>query len=85
MSQLQIAFEADLEAQDVRMTMGGEPTYVGIDEPESAEWNIDALGEIKRSRGLALIRIFARRWRQVGFCITARETGIRVSLCLGGP
>jgi uncharacterized protein (DUF2126 family)/transglutaminase-like putative cysteine protease len=48
--------DADLEAQDVRLTMGGEPTFVGIDETESAQWNIDALGPMKRSRGLALIR-----------------------------
>src|ERR1700691_3825502 len=48
--------DADLEAQDVRLTMGGEPTFVGIDEPESPQWNIDALGPIKRTRGLSLIR-----------------------------
>jgi uncharacterized protein (DUF2126 family)/transglutaminase-like putative cysteine protease len=48
--------DADLEAHDVRLTMGGEPTYVGIDEPESPQWNIDALGDIKRTRGLALIQ-----------------------------
>src|SRR3984957_20001589 len=48
--------DADLEAQDVRLTMGGEPTFVGIDEPESPQWNIDALGPMKRSRGLALIQ-----------------------------
>jgi uncharacterized protein (DUF2126 family) len=48
--------DADLEAQDVRLTMGGEPTFVGIDEPESPQWNIDALGPMKRTRGLALIR-----------------------------
>ncbi len=48
--------DAELEAHDVRLTMGGEPTYVGIDEPESAQWNIDALGDIKRTRGLALIQ-----------------------------
>jgi len=48
--------DADLEAEDVRLTMGGEPTFVGLDEPESPQWNIDALGPIKRSRGLALIQ-----------------------------
>jgi uncharacterized protein (DUF2126 family) len=53
--------DADLEAQDVRLTMGGEPTFVGIDEPESPQWNIDALGPIKRTRGLALIRCLRER------------------------
>jgi uncharacterized protein (DUF2126 family)/transglutaminase-like putative cysteine protease len=48
--------DAALKAQDVRLTMGGEPTYVGIDDPESPQWNIDALGAMKRTRGLALIQ-----------------------------
>ena len=48
--------DADLEAQDIRLTMGGEPTFVGIDEPESPQWNIDAFGPMKRTRGLALIQ-----------------------------
>jgi uncharacterized protein (DUF2126 family) len=50
------SIDADLEAQDVRLTMGAEPTFVGIDEPESPQWNIDALGAMKRTRGLALIQ-----------------------------
>jgi len=54
----QVAHSVDeeLKAQDVRLTMGGEPTYVGIDEPESPQWNIDAAGAEKRARGLALIQ-----------------------------
>jgi uncharacterized protein (DUF2126 family)/transglutaminase-like putative cysteine protease len=54
--QLAHSVDADLKAQDVRLTMGGEPTFVGIDEPESPQWNIEALGPMKRTRGLALIR-----------------------------
>ncbi|MGD0758181.1 MAG: transglutaminase family protein [Candidatus Sulfotelmatobacter sp.] len=54
--QLAHRVDEDLEAQDVRLTMGGEPTFVGIDETESPQWNIDALGPMKRTRGMALIR-----------------------------
>lgn len=53
--------DRDLEDQDVRLTMGGEPTFVGIDEPESPQWNIDALGPIKQARGLTLIRCLRER------------------------
>jgi len=53
--------DAELEAEDVRLTMGGEPTFVGIDEPESPQWNIDALGPMKRTRGLALIRCLRKK------------------------
>ena len=48
--------DEELKAQDVRLTMGGEPTYVGIDDPESPQWNIDAGGSMKKARGLALIQ-----------------------------
>jgi uncharacterized protein (DUF2126 family)/transglutaminase-like putative cysteine protease len=58
--------DAELEAQDVRLTMGGEPTYVGIDEPESAQWNIDAAGPMKRTRGLALIQGLRERMASGG-------------------
>ena len=53
--------DADLDSQTVRLTMGGEPTFVGIDETESPQWNIDALGPMKRTRGLALIRCLSER------------------------
>jgi uncharacterized protein (DUF2126 family)/transglutaminase-like putative cysteine protease len=53
--------DSELKEQDVRLTMGGEPTFVGIDEPESPQWNLEALGPLKRRRGLALIQRL--RWR----------------------
>jgi uncharacterized protein (DUF2126 family)/transglutaminase-like putative cysteine protease len=40
--------EKELEKGDVRLTMGGEPTFVSIDDMESPEWNTDADGPHKR-------------------------------------
>ena len=40
--------EKELVKGDVRLTMGGEPTFVSIDDMESPEWNTDADGPHKR-------------------------------------
>jgi len=53
-----LGFEVDreLEANDVRLSMGGEPTFVSIDDMESPQWNTEADGEHKRERADVLTR-----------------------------
>ncbi len=48
------AVDARLLKGDVRLTMGGEPTFVSIDDMDGAEWNTEADGEMKRSRAIDL-------------------------------
>ena len=45
-----------LKADDVRLTMGGEPTFVSIDDMEGAEWNSAAVGPHKRRLSEILIK-----------------------------
>jgi len=54
--------DRDLEAQDVRLTLGGEPTFVSIDDYQSAEWNTAALGETKLQIAEQLLLRLRRRF-----------------------
>ena len=48
--------DQELEALDIRLTMGGEPTFVSIDDMEGAEWSTEALGANKRMRAGVLLQ-----------------------------
>ncbi len=61
------AVDAELTAGDVRLTMGGEPTFVGVDDRDAPEWNTDALGPTKRGFATELVHKLRHEYGQGGF------------------
>jgi uncharacterized protein (DUF2126 family)/transglutaminase-like putative cysteine protease len=61
-----------LEQMDVRLTQGGEPTFVSVDDMDAPEWTIAALGEHKRERAEVLTRRLKERFAPGALLHTAQ-------------
>jgi uncharacterized protein (DUF2126 family)/transglutaminase-like putative cysteine protease len=59
--------DRDLVAHDVRLTQGGEPTFVSIDDMDGPEWNYTALSPKKRQLGEILIKRLKAKFAPEGF------------------
>ncbi len=55
--------DTHLHSRDVRLTMGGEPTFISIDDMDGPEWNTIAQGPNKRRLAETLIK---RLWQHYG-------------------
>ncbi len=60
------AVDQRLFEDDVRLTMGGEPTFVSIDDMDGPEWNTAAVGENKRQLSETLIKRLRQRFTKGG-------------------
>jgi uncharacterized protein (DUF2126 family)/transglutaminase-like putative cysteine protease len=60
------AVDARLRTGDVRLSMGGEPTFVSIDDMDGAEWNNAAVGPTKQHYAEDLVRRLRERFGKGG-------------------
>jgi hypothetical protein len=60
------AIDAQLLAGDVRLTMGGEPTFVSVVDPDGAEWNTSAMGPDKRRLAIEVYNRLKQKYAPQG-------------------
>lgn len=61
-----LSLDKRLDEQQVRMMMGGEPTFVSRTDMEAAEWTIEAPGKDKEKKGRKLLEILRARYAPGG-------------------
>lgn len=64
--------DKDIKKRDIRLTMGGEPTFVSLDDRTSAQWHTEALGEEKEALGLDLLKRLAGSFGTGGLLHTSQ-------------
>jgi uncharacterized protein (DUF2126 family) len=58
--------DANLRAEDTRLTMGGEPTFTSLDDANGAEWTSDVTSPAKRKLGVELLEKLRDRFAPQG-------------------
>jgi uncharacterized protein (DUF2126 family)/transglutaminase-like putative cysteine protease len=58
--------DRELEENDVRLTVGGEPTFISIDDMEGEEWNYTAMSEKKLELSMDLLARLRKRFAPGG-------------------
>lgn len=58
--------EAQLQSSGVGLTMGGEPTFISIDDFESPQWQVEALGDEKRKIAAQLLKHLKNKFSRNG-------------------
>jgi uncharacterized protein (DUF2126 family)/transglutaminase-like putative cysteine protease len=61
------AIDQRIASNDIRLTMGGEPTFISIDDMDGPEWNTAAVGPKKRELSEKLLRRLWLRYAKGGF------------------
>jgi uncharacterized protein (DUF2126 family) len=64
--------DRELADMDVRLTMGGEPTFISMDDFESDEWNNAAVGPDKRRLSARLIKRLRERFAPGGLLFSGQ-------------
>jgi uncharacterized protein (DUF2126 family)/transglutaminase-like putative cysteine protease len=65
-NQLGMMLDEEISRSDMRLTMGGEPTFVSVDDPDGPEWNTTALGPEKRKLAAQLFHRLRARYAPKG-------------------